>query len=150
MGKDRFTLPVAVFLVLLKDDKVLLTRRKNTGWHDGDYDLPAGHIEGNESLRQAAQREADEELGIQVDLDDIKYAHLAHGFFVEDDKEYLYIVFKVTKWQGEPKINEPETCDDVQWFPKDKLPENLTPGSRTGLDAYFSNEIYSEHGFTAR
>jgi 8-oxo-dGTP diphosphatase len=146
MSQTRYTLPVAVFIVLVKDDKVLLTRRQNTGWYDGSYDLPSGHIDGNESLRQAVQREAAEEVGVQLDLDDAKFVHLDHSLF-EDGKEYLYIVFEVTKWQGEPRIMEPDLCDDLQWFPKNKLPENITPGSRAGLEAYASGKPYSEHGF---
>lgn len=145
----RFKLPVAVFCVFVKDGKVLLLRRQNTGWYDGSYDLPAGHVDGNESLKTAAQREALEELGVRISLKDIKFAHMAHGFFVEDDKEYIYVLFEIKKWQGQLIIAEPDKCDDLQWFPLKDLPSNLTPGTKGGLKACLSGQPYSEHGFSA-
>jgi 8-oxo-dGTP diphosphatase len=57
----KFKLPVVVLLVLIEDGKVLLMRRQNTGWGDGDYDLVAGHIDGQETLQAALSREAYEE-----------------------------------------------------------------------------------------
>ena len=54
----RFTLLSAVHLVLIKDDKILLLRRKNTGYEDGKYSLVAGHLDGKESVTTAMIREA--------------------------------------------------------------------------------------------
>ncbi len=35
MSNERFTLRAAVYLILIKDGKTLLSRRFNTGWLDG-------------------------------------------------------------------------------------------------------------------
>jgi hypothetical protein len=43
MSTERFKLRAAAYLLLIKDGKVLLLRRSNTGWRDGEYTLPAGH-----------------------------------------------------------------------------------------------------------
>jgi 8-oxo-dGTP pyrophosphatase MutT (NUDIX family) len=140
----RFTLPAAVFLLLLKEDKVLLIRRKNTGWCDGDYDLVAGHIDGGEHLTTALIREAQEEVGISMSADDARFVHLTHCV---GGKEYLYIAFEVKKWRGEPTIREPENHDDLRWFPLSALPPNITPGARTVLSGYTSGNTYSELHF---
>ena len=58
---ERFKLVVAVHLILIENGKILLLRRYNTGYEDGNYSLVAGHIDGNESVIQAMQREALEE-----------------------------------------------------------------------------------------
>ena len=45
---------------------VLLSRRYQTGWHDGEYSVPAGHVEAGETVTQAALREAREEVGLEL------------------------------------------------------------------------------------
>jgi 8-oxo-dGTP diphosphatase len=57
-ANNRFTLPCTVPLLLVRDNKILLLRRYNTGWQDGNYGVPAGHIDGGESLTDAIIRDA--------------------------------------------------------------------------------------------
>ncbi len=66
-----FCFPVSVHLVLLNKDLVLLMRRKNTGFCDGMYSLMSGKLEPNESLDKAVIREAEEELGVFIDIEDL-------------------------------------------------------------------------------
>ena len=146
MSSDRFTLPAAVFLILVKDNKTLLMRRAHTGWHDGDFDLVAGHIDGNESVKTALAREAHEEMGIAIQPDKATFIHLMHGLF-EDGKEYFNVFFTVDSWSGEPKIMEPNKCDAVEWFDLDNLPPNLTDSAKRGLEALRAKEHYSDFGF---
>ena len=45
--QEKFRAIVSVYLVLQNTDgKVLLLLRKNTGYCDGQYGLPAGHVDG--------------------------------------------------------------------------------------------------------
>lgn len=46
---ERFKVTVSVNVLLCRGDTYLLLRRANTGWADGFYTLPAGHLEGNEA-----------------------------------------------------------------------------------------------------
>lgn len=55
---ERFKLVTAVHLILIEDKKILLQKRYNTGYEDGNYSIVAGHIDGNESVIKAMQREA--------------------------------------------------------------------------------------------
>lgn len=59
-------MPVAVHLFLVKDDKILLLRRSNTGYEDEMYSIVAGHIDGDEDAKTAMIREAREEAGIEI------------------------------------------------------------------------------------
>lgn len=140
---SRFTLPAAVLLLLRKNDEVLLMKRLNTRFGSGDYDLVAGHIDGDEHLTRALLREAKEEVGITFDPNDAHFVHLTHSL-ADQGKEYLLITFEVKKYQGTPTILEPEKCDDLRWFPLASLPPNITPSAKAALEAYLKNEQYTE------
>ena len=57
---------VGVGVMILKDEKVLLGKRK--GSHGaGEYAFPGGHLEYLESFSTCAQREVMEECGIEID-----------------------------------------------------------------------------------
>lgn len=68
---ERFKLLAVVNIILIKDNKIFLARRFNTGYHGGNYKLPSGHIDGNETVTKAAIREAFEELGVKVKNKDL-------------------------------------------------------------------------------
>ena len=78
MSNDRFTLRCAVYLFMIKSNKILLLKRINTGWKDGEYGVPAGHLEKNETVLQAAVREAREETTMEIDEKDLKFIHIMH------------------------------------------------------------------------
>lgn len=73
----------AVFPILLREgangQEVLLHLRQNTGYMDGCWDFAgSGHVDENETARQAVARECLEELGITVDPADAEFVHLCH------------------------------------------------------------------------
>ena len=65
-NKTRHQVRVAVYLFLIDRNKLFLIKRYNTGWKDGDYTLPSGHLEPNETIQSAMIREAKEEVGITI------------------------------------------------------------------------------------
>lgn len=68
-----------VYLFLRHEGRVLLSRRFQTGYEDGKYSVPAGHMEGNEEVRAALIREAREEIGIELALDDLAVVGVMHS-----------------------------------------------------------------------
>ncbi len=53
MDKERLKFTAATHLFLVKDGKILLLRRFNTGYEDGNYSVPAGYMDGKETAMQA-------------------------------------------------------------------------------------------------
>jgi|GEM_PF-2924475 len=54
----------SIYVILRKDDKIAFILRTNTGYKDGSYTLPAGHVEEGENYRAAAAREAKKKWGL--------------------------------------------------------------------------------------
>ncbi len=67
-GYVHYINPVpAVGIVIEKDSGVVLIRRNNPP-HKGEWTLPSGFIEADESAEEAAVREAAEETGLKVEI----------------------------------------------------------------------------------
>ena len=144
MKNDRFKLPSAVYLILFKENKILLSRRSNTGWMDGKYSLISGHLDGNETVSQAMIREAFEEAKITIKKEDLIPATVIHR---KSDKEYIDFFFFVNNWIGEPEIGELNKCDDLRWFNINNLPENMVDYIKEAIEHYKNNVKFSEFGW---
>ncbi|NTW22178.1 NUDIX domain-containing protein [Candidatus Falkowbacteria bacterium] len=142
--KERFRAYVAAYLVLVKDGQVLLLRRYNTGYQDGNYSLVAGHLDGGETASQCIIREAAEEAGIVLESVDLEVSHVMHR--ISSDREYFDIYLTASKWSGEVKNMEPEKCDELAWYPLDNLPKNVLPEVKQALDDIRMGVHYSEIG----
>jgi len=138
-----------VYLVLVRNNRILLSRRCNTGFQDGKYSFPAGHLGGDdETFGEAMVREAREEVGIEIDLADLELFHVMHRKQKEPTNERrVNLFFAARKWKGEPKIMEPSKCDDLGWFDLDCLPDNTIPYIRQAINCFREKIRYSEYGF---
>lgn len=146
MNDTRFTLRAAVYLLLIKGNKIMLLRRFNTGWEDGNYSLVAGHLDGRETVKEAMIREAKEESNIELNKEDLHVVHIIHRESRESTGDLEYIDFFLTadKWIGEPKIMEKDKSDDMGWFSLDNLPANTLSHVKQALENYKRNIYFSE------
>ena len=140
MTRTRF--PVTVHLFFFRENQVLLLRRFNTGFRDGEYSVPAGHMDGGETVMQAAVREAQEETGIHLEEKDLTISTVMHR--IEDDERVDFFLL-VHKWQGEPFNAEPDKCDDLRWAEIDGLPENTVPYVRQALANHLTGNPFDEY-----
>lgn len=145
MSDEKFTLRAAVYLILIKNGKTLLSRRFNTGWMNGKYSLIAGHLDGNEKVSDAMLREALEEAGIKIEKEDLKPVKVLHRNSKE--REYMDFFFITKKWKGEPKIMEPNKCDDMSWFPLASLPKNTLQYVKDVIENYDDGIPFIESGW---
>jgi 8-oxo-dGTP pyrophosphatase MutT (NUDIX family) len=140
----RATFPTTVHLFFFREDQVLLIRRFNTGFADGQYSVPAGHLDGGETVIAAARREAQEEVGVRLDPQCIHFSHVMHR---RDGDERVDFFVNVSEWTGELINAEPEKCDDIRWFPVDSLPENTIPYIKQALHNHRNGIKFDEFGW---
>ena len=139
-----FRLPVAVHLLLIKDDRILLLRRHNTGYEDGNYSVVAGHIDGGEKLRSAMVREATEEAGIEISPSNLRVVGVMH---LMGDREYVSFFLHASEWSGEVVNAEPHKCDDLSWFEIDNLPGNTIPYIRRAVENFRAGVWFDSYGW---
>ncbi len=135
---------INVYLVLTKNDEVLLSKRYNTGYEDGKYSFVAGHVESRERAKMALVREAKEEIGIHIEENDLTLVHIMQRI---SDRENVDLYFACTSYQGTIENKEPYKCDDVRFFPIENLPENVICYIRNVLQDIQNRILYSEIGF---
>jgi 8-oxo-dGTP pyrophosphatase MutT (NUDIX family) len=141
----RARFPVTVHLFFFRQDQILLSRRRNTGYRDGDYSVPAGHLDGGETVIAAAIREAREEVGVQLQPDDILFCGVLHRL---EDEERIDFFVRVRSWSSEPFNNEPEKCHDLRWENLSALPANTVPYVRRAVQNYLHGQAFDEFGWT--
>jgi 8-oxo-dGTP pyrophosphatase MutT (NUDIX family) len=131
----------AAYVVLLRSAngrrEVLLQLRAGTGYMDGYWAVLAGHVDPGESVHEAAAREAAEEAGISVGIEDLEPLTVLHRFVPGgagvDQRVDMFFVAR--RWDGEPALREAEKAAAMGWFPFDGLPEPVVPHERLVLDA---------------
>jgi 8-oxo-dGTP pyrophosphatase MutT (NUDIX family) len=112
-----------VTLIIVQNDEILLIDRRRNG--RSYYVIPGGGVEAGESLAQAAIREAQEELSLDVVLGPLLYTRpWDDGRFQQ--MEYAFLV---ENYRGKPILQDPEilakqTPDNIyrlQWLPLAEL-----------------------------
>jgi len=142
--ENRARFPSAVHLFLLRNGRVLLLRRFNTGYEDGNYSVVAGHLNGGETVAEAAIREAREEVGVAIHPDDVEVVGVMHR---RSNDERIDFFVKITSWDGEPFNRESDKCDELLWCTLESLPHNTIPYVRQALENYRSGIWYEEFGW---
>jgi len=141
----RFKLLSAVHVFLHNGKHILLLRRFNTGYEDGNYSVIAGHLDGDETVIDAACRETLEEVGIALEPANTRVVGVMHR---KSSDERIDWFVTANQWQGELVNNEPDKCDQIGWYELDKLPENIIPYIRQAISNYHSGRWFDSFGWS--
>ncbi len=125
--------------VILNDKGKILLLHRNTPIRK-QWETPGGKLENGENHRKAAEREIEEELGVDVDI----VKRLGWKDFVEDDYVMTYTWFLARVRLGEPKVMEKDKFDDLKYFSWNellKMRDQLSPNTHNLVEAYFAKKI---------
>jgi 8-oxo-dGTP diphosphatase len=146
-GSDsrRHKLTGDVHLVLINPaGEVLFGQRQNTGYDDGAWHLPSGHLEADESVVAALIRESKEEVGVIIEPHEVAFSHVMHN---SSSGGRVAFFFTVERWAGEPTNLEPDKCSGLRWFPLCDLPDHLIPYCRAALESINAEQPFSIYGW---
>ncbi len=95
--------------------EILFQKRANTGYRDWCFQMPAGHIEWEETMKQCLVREMKEELNINILEEDVKVEHISHRVS-EEERVYFDVYLIVKRYIWNLQIAEPEKCSELKFI----------------------------------
>ena len=143
-ASHRFKLTGDVHLLLINGNSVLFGCRQNTGFEDGAYHPPSGHLEQGESVVTALIREAKEEVGVSILPESVEFLHVMHN---PSSGGRIAFFFGVHAWEGDPENREPEKCNELRWFPLSSPPDHMIDYCRAALRHIAAGRPFSLYGW---
>ncbi|HEY8270769.1 MAG TPA: 8-oxo-dGTP diphosphatase MutT [Pseudobdellovibrionaceae bacterium] len=116
---------------LKKDGKILVGQRPENNSLPGQWEFPGGKIEPGETPEQALVRELQEELGIDVEVGDLKLA-CTHSY---GEVGILILFYEILFWKGQPKAQHHMM---LEWIhPEELKHRNIPEANRKILDRIY-------------
>lgn len=132
-GEDVARLRAAGVAFVTPAGDCLFLRRSGASDHEGEWGLPGGTAEEDETPEDTARREAVEETGYKFDGDGAEAGGLKQAHRGTNDEGVDFTTFyQPVADRFEPTLNDEST--DYIWAPVTEPPEPLHPGVSTTLD----------------
>ena len=109
--------------IIIEDGKLLLLFRED----EDHWEVPGGKVEENESPTQAAVREVEEEIGVEIELEKPFYT----GEFQHNGELFEWNSYIASIKDGRPEIQESK-FSELKWFSKEEFEacDDLAPNLR--------------------
>jgi mutator protein MutT len=135
IGSRPLIMVGAGIIILDEQDRILLTQRAdNHAWS-----IPGGSLEPGETLEQAARRETEEEVGLQIG--EMEFAGVYSGpelYYQYPNGDQVYnvtVVYESRDVSGSLRIDAESV--QVRYFPLNDLPE-ISPPLKPVFEAYLA------------
>lgn len=109
------------------EGKIFITKRGQKAQNErGLWEIPGGSVEFGETCREAAIREVKEENDIDIEV--IELLGVCDHIIPSEHQHWLSPTYICKIIRGEPRILEPEKCEEIGWFTleeAEKLPLSI-------------------------
>jgi ADP-ribose pyrophosphatase YjhB (NUDIX family) len=122
---------LGVRLLAIQADRVLLVRHS----YQNAWFLPGGGVKRGETLEQAIRREAGEECGAVLSHLELLGAYSQFGEYKSDHT--ILFLSRDLDLVGRPDAE----IERLAFFPLDRLPPDLSPGSRRRIEEYVQGQV---------
>jgi len=126
-------LPV-VSTIVVEDRKILLVKRANDPYK-GQWCLPSGFAEIDESIEEAAVRELEEETGLQARIIDLVDVDSCTNYFYGD---LIFLTFEAVSIGG--TLSPGSDTVAVKYYPIDRIPVLAFDSNVEAIKAYAENK----------
>jgi ADP-ribose pyrophosphatase YjhB (NUDIX family) len=139
VGQEKVIMVVAGAFVFDKENRLLLQKRTD----NGQWGLPGGFMELEETVQDTTRREVFEETGLH--LGKLELFGIYSGpdydktFSNGDQVSLVQFLFTSKDFKGELVESNPESMKN-KFFPLNKLPKNLFSDHKVLLNDLFSDE----------
>ncbi|KGP64407.1 DNA mismatch repair protein MutT [Legionella norrlandica] len=128
---------VAVAVIIDEQQRILVTQRPLHTSHGGFWEFPGGKLEPGELAEDALVRELREEIGIEAN----DYQFLGNVNYDYPDKSVQLIIFKVTRFIGQPSCLEGQL--NMKWVKKEELNfDDFPKANHAVFDLIVTPELY--------
>jgi len=122
-------------LILNEKEEVLVMKRSNKCKNQhGHWQIPGGAVEFNETFEDAIKREVEEELGIEIEVEEL--LTLCNDIMPEEKQHWVTPQFLCKIKSGSIVNKEPEKCEEIKWLAFHQLPEEQTLPLSEAVKAY--------------
>jgi 8-oxo-dGTP diphosphatase len=139
MAKSAYT-KIGCEIIIRDGDKILFGLRKNC-FGAGEWGLPSGHLEFRERAIDTAVREVLDETGAKLEPEKLTLVAVDDTPIKNDAEHHLQIAFEYLG-KIDPKLVEPDLCDEWRWFAMNDLPKKIFSGHRQIIKNYATNTLY--------
>lgn len=152
MSKKKYAkdhIVTSVVAVIVNDDQQLLLTKRNIAPFQGLWVMPGGKIDLGESILQALHREVKEEVGLEVEVEDLidVFEHLSPG---EGNSHFIILYYLCRPVVCDIRHN-PFEIDEAHWVPREKFADYPMPeGTRFIIGKIFPEAVSGEQENTAR
>lgn len=125
-GKDYIGVGVGALIFNGEGQLLLTLRGKKAKNERGKWEIPGGAVEFGETIEESLKREIKEELAIEIEV--IEMLQLCNHIIPDEKQHWVSPTYICKIIRGEPKILEPEKCDEIGWFSleeAEKLPLSI-------------------------
>tara|TARA_B100000795_G_scaffold189584_1_gene144356 strand:- start:2386 stop:2775 length:390 start_codon:yes stop_codon:yes gene_type:complete len=103
-----------VAAVIVKENKILIARRKEGKHLEFKWEYPGGKVDNDENEKESLKRELKEELDISVSIDD----YITESFYEYDKAKINLKAYFVKNYSGTIKLT---VHDKINWIKIDEL-----------------------------
>jgi len=121
--------------------QVLGAKRGQKGTHKGEWCLPCGYLDWDETISQAAVREVYEEAGLEIDLRDLDFYEIdSNPKKFAQNVTVHFILYYTGDQEVSTKNAEEGELEDIRWFDfEDAVKETWAFGHKERIERLVSN-----------
>lgn len=133
----EYPVPVVRLIITNAENKTLVLKRQNTSYGDGQWCLPGGKIDYNDTVDRTVQKELEEETALTCEKS--RFLFYQDSLPLEEGKMHCINLYFECDVTGEIRLNEESS--DYAWIgPEDLDAYRLAFRHDLGLKRYW-NEI---------